>query len=77
MIDRAWQTWTRGDRVVLVLSTRPGRISDVLTEFPDDHTILHGFSEHESIDLTEGTLVSLRENQDFPWETRENWKRVL
>ncbi len=77
MIDRRGQAWIRGESVVLVLSTRRGRICDVLEDHPDDRTILPGFCEHEIIDLTEGTFVAVRENQDFPWETREHWRRIL
>lgn len=77
MIDRRGQSWIRGDDVFLVLSTRHGRVSDVLADHPDDHTILPGLFEHEVIDLTEGTLVSVRENQDFAWETRDHWRRIL
>jgi len=77
VIDRSGQAWVGSDRyILLVLSTRHGRVSDVLKDHPDDHTILHGFAEHEAIDLAEGTLVSVRENQEFPWETRDYWERV-
>lgn len=77
MIDRRGQTWIREGNVFLVLSTQPSRVLDVLKDHSDDHTILAGFCEHEVIDLTAGTLVAVRENQDFAWETRDYWVRVL
>lgn len=77
MIDRRGQLWVRHDRALLVLSTRPSTVSDVLLAHPDDQTPLPGHAEHECVDLTEGVLRAVRENQGFPWEHRKGSERIL
>lgn len=78
MIDRAGQVWIRRGTVVLVLSTRPGLISDVLSDHQDDgREVLPGFYKHWVVDLVGDDVDEEGENQKFPWETRSGYERVL
>lgn len=77
MIDRCGQIWLWHNCALLVLSTRPSTVSDVLSEYPDDLTPLPSIAEHECVDLTEGRLCVEREHQGIPWERREGYKRIL